>query len=146
MAKLVAFKAAHRERNVGSHWNRKVTSSKTCRRLRTIESQDDCVRRNPDVSLSHVNATGGDDVRKLVHKLLLRAILEVTVLNDTPGSVEALVGPNSHRDVQERSDIFQFAFLFFTTKLYHEVTTTLFGDAMGLGAQNLNEFSLDFER
>ena len=102
MAKLVAFKAAHRKRNVRSHWNRKVASSQTCRRLRTIESQDDCVRRNPDLSLSHMNATGVDDVRKPVHKLLLRAILEVAVLNDTPESVEALVGPNSHRDIQKR--------------------------------------------
>ena len=145
MAKLVAFKAAHREKNVGSHWNRKVISSQTCRRLRTIESQDDCVRRNPDVSLSHMNATGVDDVRKLVHKLLLREILKIAVLNNTPASVEALVGPNDHRDVQKRYDIFQFTFLFFTTKLYHEVTTTLFGDAMGLRTQNL-DFSLDFER
>ena len=93
-----------------------------------------------------MNATGVDDVRKLVHKLLLRAILEIAVLNDTPGSVEALAGPNSHRDVQKRYDIFQFAFLFFTTKLYHEVTTTLFGYAMGLRAQNLDKFSLYFER
>ena len=48
-----------------------------------------------------MNATGVDDVRKLVHKLLLRAILKIAVLNDTPGSVEALVGPNSHRDIQK---------------------------------------------
>ena len=99
MAKLVAFKTAHRKRNVRSHWNRKVTSSQTCRRPRAVKSQDDCVRRNPGVSLSHMNATGVDDVRKLVHQLLLRTILEVAVLNDTLASVEALVGPNSHRDI-----------------------------------------------
>ena len=102
MAKLVAFKTEHRKRNVLSHWNRKVTSSQTCWRLRAVKSQDDCVRRNPGVSLSHMNATGVDDVRKLVHKLLLRTILEVAVLNDTLASVEALVGPKSHRDIQKR--------------------------------------------
>ena len=146
MAKLVAFKTAHRKRNVRSYWYRKVGSSQACRRLRTIESQDDCIGWNPNVSLSHMNASGVNDVREVVHKLLLRAILKVAVLNDTPGSVEALVGPNRHRDVQKLYDIFQFTFLFFTTKLYYEVTTTLFGDAMGLRAQNFDEFSLDFER
>ena len=115
----MAFETTHRERNVRSYWNRKVSSSQACRRLRTIESQDGCIGWNPDVSLSHVNSSGVNDVREFVHKLLLRAILKVAVLNDTPGSVEALVGHNSHRDVQERYDIFQFTFLFFATELYH---------------------------
>ena len=106
MAKLVAFKTAHRKRNVRSYWYRKVASPQACRRLRTIESQDDCIGWNPDVSLSHMNVSGVNDVREFVHKLLLRAILKVAVLNDTLGSVEALVGPNSHRDVQKRFDIF----------------------------------------
>ena len=54
------------------------------------------------------------------------------MFDDTLGSVEALVGPKSYRDVQKRRDLFQFLFLFFITQLYHEVTTTLFGDSMGL--------------
>ena len=93
-----------------------------------------------------MNATGVDDVRKLVHKLLLRAILEVAVLNDTPASVEALVGPNSHRDIKKNDETFSNFLSCLATELYHEVTTTLLGDSMGLRAQNLDKFSLDFER
>ena len=48
-----------------------------------------------------------NDVRKFVHKLLFRTILKVAMFDDTLGSVEALVGPNSHRDVQKRQNIFQ---------------------------------------
>ena len=32
------------------------------------------------------------------------------------------------------------------TQLYHEVTTKLFGDSMGLRAQNSYQFSIDLER
>ena len=106
MSKFMAFETTHRKRNVMSYWHRKVASYQACRRLRTIESQDDCIGWNPDVSLSHMDASGVNDVREFLHKLLLRAILKVAVLNDTPGSVEALVGPNSHRDVQKRYDLF----------------------------------------
>ena len=92
-----------------------------------------------------MDASGVNDVMKFVHRLL-RAIVKVAVLNDTLGSVEALVGPNSYRGVKKRFDFFYFTLLFFTTKLCHEVSGTLFGGAMGLRAQNLHEFFLNFER
>ena len=68
------------------------------------------------------------------------------MFDDILGSVEALVGPNSHRDVQNRRDIFQFLFLFFTTQLYNEVSTTLFGDSMGISPQNSDQLSADLKR
>ena len=58
------------------------------------------------LSLSHMNASGVNAVREFVHKLLFRVILKVGVLDDTLGSVEALVGPKSYLDVQKRRDIF----------------------------------------
>ena len=146
MSKIMTFETAHWKWNVRSHWHRKVASSQACRRLKTIESQDDCVGWNPDVSLSHMDASRVNDVRKFVHKLLFRTTLKAAMFDDTPGRVEALVGPNSHRDIQTRRDIFQFLFLVFTTQLYHEVTTTLFGDSMGLRAQNSDHLSVYFER
>ena len=106
MSKFMAFETTHRKRNITSYWYRKVASSQACRRLRTIESQDDCIGLNPGVSLPHMDASGVFDVREFVHKLLLRAILKVAVLNDTLVSVKALVGPNSYRDVQKLFDLF----------------------------------------
>ena len=131
---------------INSIWYRKVASSQACRRLRTVKSQGDCVGWNPHISLSHMDASGVNDVRKFVHKLLFRTILKVAMFDNTLGSVEALVGPNSHRDVQKRRDIFQFLFPIFITQLYHEVTTTLFGDSMGLRAQNSYQFPIDLEK
>ena len=124
MALIVQFKTAHWKRDARSHWNRKVASSQACQRLRTIESQDDCIGWNPDVSFTHMDASGVNDVMKFVHRLL-RAIVKVAVLNDTPGSVEALVGPNSYRGVKKRFDCFYFTLLFFTTKLYSTMRSPL---------------------
>ena len=74
ISKFMAFETAHWERYIWSHWYRKVASSQAWRRLWAIESQDDCIGWNPDVSLSHMNASGLNDVGDFVHKLLLRAI------------------------------------------------------------------------
>ena len=62
--------------------------------------QDDC--RDLNVSFTHLNASGVDDVFKFLHKLSLRTALEVTMLNDALGNVKTLVRPNSYKDVQKR--------------------------------------------
>ena len=71
MSKFMAFEAAHSKRHVRSHWYCKVTKFQACRRLWTIKSQDDFVCRNLNVSLTHVNASGVDDVIEFLRKFFL---------------------------------------------------------------------------
>ena len=73
MSKFMAFETAHWKRDVWSHWYRKVASSQTWRKLWTIESQD--------VSLLHMNASGVNDVREFLLKLLFRENLKVAMLD-----------------------------------------------------------------
>ena len=99
MSKFMAFEAAHWKQDVLSHWYFKVTSSQACRRLWTIKSQDDSIGRNLKVCLTHMNASGVDDILEILQKLFFHTDLELVMLDDTLGSVEALVRPNSYRDV-----------------------------------------------
>ena len=86
MSKFMAFEAAYWKRDVRSHWYCKVTSSQACRRFCTIKSQDDCVSRNLNV-LMHMNGSDVGDAIEFLHKLFLRTVLEVAMLNDILGNV-----------------------------------------------------------